>query len=193
MFSTIFPASSPEGAHIEFFSIPHEKGPGARKILVSVEDIHSGAVDSLIKSANNRRHHLYYRNSLRYPNGAWMGSWCLWADIDMDDMSMASNILHKIEIFKPEPTWIYWSGRRGYHLVWLLDRFCTDPKKIQTKLKGLVEHLGADPAVGNIMKGLRVPGSYNWKADNAGDGDTGMVKLIGPPRLIAAMNEPEQV
>ena len=193
MFTSIFPISSSEEDHVEFFSIPQEKGPGAYKVLMPVRDIHAGKVDLLIQKANSSKHHLYYRNAIRYPSGGWKGTWCMWADIDMDDLSTASSVLHTIQNFKPEPTWVYWSGRRGYHLVWLLDSFCSDPKKVQVKLKGLVEHLRADSAVGNIMKGLRVPGTYNWKAENAGTGDTGMVKLIGPTRLIDAMNEPEQV
>lgn len=188
-FESIFPKGpTAEDSFIELYSIPHDQGPGARKLLLTVDEFHDGGLDRAIQYANKAQHHLYYRNSLRYPKGGWKGTWCLWADIDLDDPSKASSTVEAIQKFRPEPTWMFWSGRRGYHLVWLLSEFQTDPKKVQARLRGLVEHLGADPAVGHTMKGLRVPGSYNWKAEGAGQGDQGLVRLIGPNRLVEALN-----
>jgi hypothetical protein len=181
--------SEPED-HVEFYTIPGPSGQGyPKKHLVSVQDLHTGKLQQLIADSLDSQSHLYYRCAIRYPNGGWKGTWCLWADIDLDDPKQAAPVVHKINQFSPTPSMTFWSGNRGYHLIWVLDGFETDPKKVQGKLRALVEHLGADPQVGHHTKGLRVPGSINWKAEGAGEdnGSRGLVRLVGPPSLMDAL------
>ena len=103
--------------------------------------------------------HLYYRPCLRNAQGALLGSWCVWVDIDLRSTPDGATLLEKYE---PKPTFAYWSGG-GYHAVWVLNEFCEDVPLIEAVNMALCDRLGGDRKAGRAAMGLRVPGTINWK------------------------------
>lgn len=81
---------------------------------------------------------------------------CLWVDLDHDG---------KIEFPLP-PSIVVESGTPGHrHLYWLLDRPVEDPDALQEALGELGEAVGGDSQSRDVVRLLRVPGTWNPKAD----------------------------
>lgn len=93
---------------------------------------------------------------------------CLWADLDGRDFSdgkqEALAVLNRFEYF---PSVVVDSGN-GYHAYWLLREpedvsSQGDRQRVKGYLRGLARAVGGDPAVCELARILRVPGTRNLK------------------------------
>jgi putative DNA primase/helicase len=92
---------------------------------------------------------------------------CLHTDIDFRQIDAASDaVRQRLEELEYVPSKVVHSGH-GYHVYWLLsEALPATPKLIaQTEeaLRGLANMLGGDPAVCEVARLMRVPGSHNTK------------------------------
>jgi len=88
----------------------------------------------------------------------------LWADIDFKE-SNEEEAKARVATFKPQPSIIVESGG-GLHLYWLLRSPATnDYARIEQILKALAKALSADPAVTEVARVMRLPGTLNYKYD----------------------------
>jgi hypothetical protein len=102
---------------------------------------------------------------------------CLHADLDLDSIDMEPNaVLTRLDQLEYPPSKIVHSGH-GYHCHWLLNEaLAITPQLIsQTEdmLRGLANMLAGDPAVCEIARLMRLPGSHNTK-----NGDRIQVQVI---------------
>jgi hypothetical protein len=119
---------------------------------------------ALVNAANNTGRHLYMRPVFRdsTEEHALVGSNVLWCDIDKKGNPDALSI---IQAFSPAPSYVVFSGGAsgGWHLIWLLTSFCTDLTLLQSKLYGIANALRGDFSAAGVAKGIRFPGTVNWK------------------------------
>ena len=92
---------------------------------------------------------------------------CLHIDIDFRQINVEPDaVLKRLEELEYPPSKVVNSGH-GYHAYWLLSEALpiTPELIVQTEeaLRGLANMLGGDPAVCEISRLMRVPGSFNTK------------------------------
>lgn len=136
--------------------------------VVPIEQVTADWLADLQRRSVEAGQHVWWRGGLRDPDGNFAGTWALWCDIDMHGPGQqnAAEKMAAVQRFNPAPSYIFFSGR-GYHLVWLLDNFCTDPQLVKSKLVGLAHVLDGDPKPADSKNGgLRVEGTINWKVYN---------------------------
>ncbi len=91
----------------------------------------------------------------------YLGSKCLWVDLDPDDKKTKEDIQSQMIEFSPQPSVMVDSGN-GIHAYWILDHFETDHGLIERRNYWLAEQLKADHCH-SIDHLFRVPGTKNWK------------------------------
>ena len=92
---------------------------------------------------------------------------CLHCDIDFSKIDAAPDtILCQLQGLEYTPSKIIHSGH-GFHCYWLLTEALTATPEIilqtETALRGVADMLGGDPAVAEIARLMRLPGSHNTK------------------------------
>jgi hypothetical protein len=94
---------------------------------------------------------------------------CLFAEVDGQQCGSKAAALARVRLMIPAPSVVIDSGG-GYHCYWLLDRplVLTDAetreyaRRLQARW---VEHVGGDKGAKDLARVLRVPGTYNCKAE----------------------------
>jgi hypothetical protein len=92
---------------------------------------------------------------------------CLHADIDFGKVDIAPDaILHQLNQLEFPPSKVVASGH-GYHAYWLLtEAMPATPAliaQVEELLRKLADMLGGDPAVCEVARLMRLPGSHNTK------------------------------
>jgi len=92
---------------------------------------------------------------------------CLHADLDLDKIDMkADAVLKRLGQLACLPSKVIHSGH-GYHCYWLLNEAlpATAETILQAEilLRSLANMLGGDPAVAEVARLMRLPGSFNTK------------------------------
>jgi biotin operon repressor len=82
----------------------------------------------------------------------------LWADFDNETLENIKEITKELK-----PNIIVNSGH-GYHTYWLLDK-AHKPEDLRPTLKAIAEALGSDSRTAETARVMRLPGTYNIKAD----------------------------
>lgn len=100
-----------------------------------------------------------------------LGSYFLWMDIDFhetkDYTTKVDQAIKDLSVSKYPPTFYVKSGR-GLHCYWQLNYFEKDCVKLSKALHGLVSYYkeyGSDPAATDLVRVLRIPGTYNTKVN----------------------------
>jgi hypothetical protein len=89
----------------------------------------------------------------------------LHADIDLDKVALpADEVRRRVAQLQVPPTWVVVSGH-GFHLYWVLtealDATPESIEHVERLLHQLADHVGGDPAVCEVARLMRVPGSHN--------------------------------
>jgi RepB DNA-primase from phage plasmid len=110
----------------------------------------------------------------------------VWVDIDQ------SARLERLRSFPHRPHLVVYSGSGGAHAYWrLAERL--PPEALEEANRKLAHRLGADPAVTDRARIMRVPGSFNHKAGRACR--LAFCDLARPPipvaRLVAGLTDPD--
>ena len=88
-------------------------------------------------------------------------------------------VRRRIAQLQMPPTWVVFSGH-GFHLYWVLtealDATPDNVERVERLLHQLADHVGGDPAVCEIARLMRVPGSHNTK-----NGEHVEVRIISGP------------
>jgi hypothetical protein len=92
---------------------------------------------------------------------------CLFADLDFSKIDLEPDaILARLNSLPCLPSKVVSSGH-GYHLYWLLNEALPASQETIARVEGLLRSLsmavGGDPAVCEIARLMRLPGSYNTK------------------------------
>lgn len=187
LFEAIYPPDEcTEDDYVELYAIHGPDGNKStnRKFLISVPEFHTRGLDEIMAYADKNNMNLFFRGAIRYSTGAFKRTHCLWLDIDLDSPSAAGATMQKLDNYKVQPTFLTFSGRRGFHALWVLTEPENNPQTVQAKLKTLAYDLDGDHGVASPLKGLRVLGSRNPKGTPPGN----LVKLVGPASLLEALN-----
>lgn len=187
VFEAIYPPDEcDETDFVELYAIQGPTGSKSdnRKYLMPVPEFHASGLEEIMAHAEERKTNLFFRGAIRYKSGTFKRTHCLWVDIDLDNPAAAGHTMQKLETFQPEPTFLSFSGRRGFHALWKLTESEENPAIVQAKLKTLAYDLDGDHGVASPLKGLRVIGSRNPKAEPPNN----LVKLVGPTALLEALN-----
>jgi AAA domain-containing protein/DNA primase RepB-like protein len=92
---------------------------------------------------------------------------CLHADLDFSKIDMTPDtVLRQLQTLEYPPSKIVSSGH-GLHCYWLLtEALAATPEIVtqaETALRGIADMLGGDPAVAEVARLMRLPGSHNTK------------------------------
>ncbi len=160
----------PEGvveAYIGLFALNRETGArqarqfpveGWRESLVWASQTASAGLDVYFSPALLKE---LPREGRRGIKEQYLGSRCLWVDIDPEEGRDQRDIRVEINEFTPGPSVVVDSGR-GIHAYWVLDHLETNHKAIEHRNYWLATQLKGDH-VHSIDHVLRVPGTLNWK------------------------------
>jgi hypothetical protein len=115
----------------------------------------------------------------------------LHADLDLDKIDMAPpGVLERLGQLRYLPSKIVHSGH-GYHVYYLLNEAMLATQesiaRVEPALKLLADHIGGDPAVCEISRLMRLPGSFNTK-----NGDRLPVRTIVDRPLRYELDELEE-
>jgi hypothetical protein len=102
---------------------------------------------------------------------------CLHCDLDFLKVDAAPDtVLQQLRALEYPPSKIVHSGH-GIHTYWLVkEALAATPETVlqaETALRGIADILGGDPAVAEIARLMRLPGSHNTK-----NGDRLLVKIV---------------
>ncbi|HSH80026.1 MAG TPA: AAA family ATPase [Herpetosiphonaceae bacterium] len=96
---------------------------------------------------------------------------CLFGEFDAKHFDDKAATLAHIETLDPPPSTIVDSGG-GYHCYWLLEQpfVCgddADRQRAKRAQAGWVQHVGSDDDAKDLARVLRMPGTHNYKYDDA--------------------------
>ncbi len=122
-----------------------------------------GKVPAAVQYFNGAGYHVYFSTCPRRSDRGGKKTDvacipCLWADCDDPES------LELIKSFTPAPSIVVASGgEHKRHYYWILDTPLPPDPKIEELLRGIQQHLKADPARNDIASVLRLPGTKNPK------------------------------
>ncbi len=90
----------------------------------------------------------------------------LWADLDFDKYpGGATEARQRLGGFPLTPSIVVSTGG-GLHAYWWLKEAVQPTPEVEAILRGISQALGADPAVCDLARVMRLPGSWNWKYES---------------------------
>ncbi len=157
-----------DNIELRAFTGKRNEGPVARLFSRDLDEI-----DSFLKKS--ARLHIYFGCATREGNDYGDKDHCrelpaLYTEIDFKSFTTISEEMREphakslIESFRLKPSIIIYSGG-GYHLYWLLNQpiLLKQDARIELVLKWIGKETSADPAVAEIARVLRLPGTLNHK------------------------------
>lgn len=158
------PKRSDDNWYIEMRTIKHREGMPKSFFFSTIGELLDN-VEFISKLNTEEGREIYFgtcpRKEQKGDKSAVKEVLVLWADLDCKEISK-EEALESAITNTLKPSMIVDSGN-GIHLYWLLDRPLIPSSDVEAILKGLAKAFGGDPAVTDLSRVLRLPGTMNCK------------------------------